>query len=256
MQQMFAYLALKQTQTYFHTVEESLDGIRYALLLFPLMCAVGGAIAIRQVKPPLVTAQEAARIEAEIADAIALEESESSATPKVAKTDVPAVAAHDVISSPPALPAVITPPLLPICSPSAPAPAATAATPPPPPPPGPPSAHTGAVHLPEVPPATTTATSMLHPAKPKVSLLEQIAAGKELKKAKTIERAKTPGSLLEQIIAGKKLKKATKLEKAKMPANNSSLGSILAQSMKVLGSSLNPDNGLAFEDDKDDDDWD
>jgi hypothetical protein len=250
-QQMFAYLALKQTQTYFHTLEESLDGIRYALFLFPLMCAVGGTIAIRQVKPPLVTAQEAARIEAEIADDIALEELESTAPRKVARSNVPAVAAHNVFASPPTLPAVITPPLPPSC---APAPAATAATLPPPPPPGPPTAHTGAVHLPKVPPATTTAPSMSHPS----SLLEQIAAGKELKKATTIQKAKTPGSLLEQIVAGKKLKKATKIERAKTPVNNSSLGSFLAQSMKVLGSSLNPDKGLAFENDNidDGDEWD
>ena len=194
----------------------------FSLLVYPVL-----TIVIRQVQPPLVTAQEAARIDAEIVDDIALENSENPAVPKVAKTNVPAVAAKDVVSSLPAPVATLTSPLAPSRPPSTPTPLATAATPPPPPPPGPPAAHTKAV--PKVPPPTTTATPMSHPANLK-------------------------GSLLEQIVAGKKLKKATKVEKAKTPANG--LGGILAQSMKVLGSSINPDQGLASEDDEDDDDWD
>ena len=31
----------RETQLFFHTVEEALDGIRYTLILFPMLCIMG-----------------------------------------------------------------------------------------------------------------------------------------------------------------------------------------------------------------------
>lgn len=60
-QQFLSFSALRETQLFFHSMAEALDGVRYALLLFPLLALVGGYIARRQCKPPSVNPIESAK---------------------------------------------------------------------------------------------------------------------------------------------------------------------------------------------------